>query len=117
MRRRAAVYPSCFGKLRLADIARIARRLGLEVIDAYKAGMHCYNEIGVYGTTAQIQALRLACEENGNNLKPRSFRSICGVRLDLPRDRWIVAPSDHRDHCQCWQLDGSYCDCDYDPSL
>jgi len=113
----SALYPSCFGQLRLADVCRVARRLGLEVIEAYKLGMHCYMEIGVYGTRSAADRLRAICRENGNDLKPSSFKSVSGVNLSKPRDRWLSAPPEHREYCSCWKFNESPCDCDYDPGL
>lgn len=112
-----ALYPSVFGNLRLPDVVRIARRLGLEVMTAYKLGMHCYMEIGVFGTKAAADRLRAICRENGNHLKPSSFKSVNGVNLSKPREFWVPIPLEHRDYCACWRFNGMPCDCDYDPGF
>jgi len=115
-RKAFALYPSCFGNLNLGSIVRIARCHGMEVISAGKPNMHVYNEIGVYGTKTQRDAVIKEWAAHGNELKPASFRSVFAVPLNRPREAWVHPPKSHRPYCDGKPVRGNPCCCDYDPS-
>lgn len=87
-KRKYAKYPSCFGKLDTRGIFNVAVKHGMEVITCRKPDMHCYNEVGLYGTPDQMEAVEAEWTANGNEPKPRGFKAVFKVNLDVPRERW-----------------------------
>lgn len=82
-------HPSCFGKLDCRGIMEVALKHGMEVIACRKADMMCFNDVGLYGTVAQMKTVEAEWTANGNEPKPRSFRAVFGVSLDVPREQWV----------------------------
>jgi hypothetical protein len=97
--KRFAKYPSCFGDLCLGALCSIARRHGMYVITASRPNMHCYNEIGLYGTTEQMKAVTEEWAAHGNVLKPRSFRAVFEINKNIPAANWLDIPAAHREWC------------------
>jgi hypothetical protein len=87
-KRKYARYPSCFGKLDCRGIMRIAMKYGMEVIQCRKPALHCYNEVGLYGTREQMEAVEAEWNRHGNTPKPRGFKGYFPVDLKLPRAQW-----------------------------
>lgn len=92
-------HPSCFGKLDCRGIYAVAVKHGMEVIQCRKGDMMCFNDVGLYGTTSQMKAVEAEWTANGNEPKPRSFKAVFGVNLDLPREQWAsVAIAEAKKH-------------------
>ena len=108
-------YPSCFGKLCLGDLCAVAWRHGMLITTASKPDMHCYNEIGLYGTSEQMKAVVVEWEASGNKLKPHSFTAVMGVHHP-PVSKWIGIPTAHREWCTYPKHKSRY-HCDFDPNL
>jgi hypothetical protein len=61
----------------------------MQIISACKPAWHFFNEIGLYGTREQMSAVDAEWAASGHEAKPRSFRSVFGVNLELPRTEWV----------------------------
>ena len=88
-KRKYAKYPSAFGELDCRGIAEVAMKHGMEVISCRKPNFHCFNEIGIYGTSEQMKAVELEWNSYGNEPKPRNFNAYFPVNLAVPRKRWV----------------------------
>ena len=98
-KRKYARYPSCFGKLDCRGIANVAIKHGMEVITCRKTDWHCHNEVGLYGTSAQMKAVEAEWTSHGNAPKPRGFKGFFPVNLNKPRAEWasvVIAAAKQR---------------------
>ena len=93
-KRRWARYVS-IGPCDLTRLVWIARRNGLLCISARKPDMHFYNEIGLYGTRAQVEAterewraIRSGETRLGHEVLARKPSAAFGVHLERARDQW-----------------------------
>lgn len=111
-KRKFAKYPDCFGSLSIGGLVKAARRNGMHVIEAYKPGMHVYNEIGLFGTATQMLATEADWVKHGHEMKPRGFSAVFGVNLRRQRADWLSVPTQHRDYCKPDRR--GPCSCDFD---
>lgn len=88
-KRKYARYPSCFGELDCLAIMNVAIKHGMEVITCRKPNMHCFNEVGLYGTSAQMRAVEAEWNSHGNTSKPPGFTAVFKVNLKRDRAEWL----------------------------
>ena len=89
MKKRFAKFPSSFGKLDLRQLCAVARNHGMEIIAASKPDMHCYNEIGLFGSPEGMKATEAEWTAAGNELKPRGFTAVFNVPVGRSRSEWV----------------------------
>jgi hypothetical protein len=84
------------GHYDLTRLVWIARRNGMKCIDAYKFDMHFYNELGLFGTSQQMQATETTWQapryENGHichEVLRRKPPSAFGVNVSIGKKNWL----------------------------
>lgn len=95
-KRKYARYPSCFGKLGCREIADVAEKHGMLVINCFKGDVCCWNSVGLYGTPEQMKAVESEWAENGNELAKRGQRGLRRVSLDTHRSKWATVVNAER---------------------
>ena len=73
----------------LAQLVTVARRNGMEIIDAFRASMHVHNSIALYGTPEALSRTTEAWIAAGHDVESRKRSWYWPVSSALPRERWV----------------------------
>ncbi len=77
------------GKLSLRELVEVARKQGMIIIHGSKVSMCVHNQIGLYGTSAQMKQTERVWIEKGHEVTSRQPSYAFSCNVDIPRDQWV----------------------------
>lgn len=77
------------GKLSLKELADVARENGMRIICGFKVPMCVHNQIGLYGTSAQMKATGRAWAGHGHKITNRQPSYAFSISVDKHKTEWI----------------------------
>ncbi len=87
-RKKFAKYTTCFGKLDIRDLRKVAEKHGMLVIRGFKPNFCCWNSIALYGTSEQMAAVETEWKAAGHDTESRKPKGAWTVSVNGPRDEW-----------------------------
>ena len=77
------------GPLSLRQLAAVARNKGMRVIHASKCSMCVHNQIGLYGTSAQMRQTEKEWACYGHEITNRQPSYAFSCPVDIPEAEWV----------------------------